>query len=595
MRLEGFVTRFAPDARMEIFRGISVAPGVAIGEAVVLEAEDYRIPFRTVSADRVEDELQVLARAIETSLTELARQAEAITAQLGRDAATVFDWHVGVLRDARLRGSIEQIIREKSAAAAYATSTVMRNYQRRFMQMNDPLLVERIRDVQDIERRLLRNILGESREDLAHLSKPVVLVAHDLTPTQTAQLADTKVLGVALDTGAGTSHTAILLKSWGRPGVIGLNDVSSRISGGDLLIVDGSNQLVILNPTPATLEDYRNREASFQRLKIELDTLRDVEAVTSDGVRIQLMCNIEFPRETAVGVRNGADGVGLYRTEFLFLRPEGEPSEEDQYAAYTEAIVGAAGKPVTIRTFDLGADKYTQQKQYEQERNPMLGLRSVRYSLQHLDMFKVQLRAILRAAVHGHVRLMFPLITSLMEFRQAKMTLHDAMEDLEEDNRPFARSMPVGMMLETPAAAMQVKDFCREVGFISIGTNDLIQYLLAVDRGNERVSRFYTPAHPSVLRVLRDVIRACAKAGIDCSLCGEMAGQPLYTLLLLGLGLRTFSMAPANIPEVKKLIRMVSIAQVERIARRALSFETDRQVTNYLRDETRKFLPEDPI
>ncbi len=580
---------------MEIFRGISVAPGVAIGEAVVLEAEDYRIPFRTVSADRVEDELQLLGRAIETSLSELAQQAEVISAQLGRDAATVFDWHVGVLRDTRLRGSIEQIIREKSAAAAYATSTVMRNYQRRFMQMNDPLLVERIRDVQDIERRLLRNILGDSREDLAHLTKPVVLVAHDLTPTQTAQLADTKVLGVALDTGAGTSHTAILLKSWGRPGVIGLNDVSTRVSGGDLLIVDGTNQLVILNPTPATLEDYRNREMSFQRLKIELDTLRDVQAVTSDGVRIQLMGNIEFPREAAAGVRNGADGVGLYRTEFLFLRPEGEPSEEDQYAAYSEAIRGAEGRPVTIRTFDLGADKYTQQKQYEQERNPMLGLRSVRYSLQHLDMFKVQLRAILRASAHGQVRLMFPLITSLMEFRQAKMTLHDAMEDLEEDGLPFDRSMPVGMMLETPAAAMQVKDFCREVGFISIGTNDLIQYLLAVDRGNERVSRFYSPTHPAVLRVVRDVIRACAKAGIDCSLCGEMAGQPLYTLLLLGLGLRTFSMAPANIPEVKKLIRMVSIAQVERIARRALTFETDRQVTNYLRDETRKFLPEDPI
>lgn len=580
---------------MEIFRGISVAPGVAIGEAVVLEAEDYRIPFRTVSADRVEDELQLLGRAIETSLSELAQQAEVISAQLGRDAATVFDWHVGVLRDTRLRGSIEQIIREKSAAAAYATSTVMRNYQRRFMQMNDPLLVERIRDVQDIERRLLRNILGDSREDLAHLTKPVVLVAHDLTPTQTAQLADTKVLGVALDTGAGTSHTAILLKSWGRPGVIGLNDVSTRVSGGDLLIVDGTNQLVILNPTPATLEDYRNREMSFQRLKIELDTLRDVQAVTSDGVRIQLMGNIEFPREAAAGVRNGADGVGLYRTEFLFLRPEGEPSEEDQYAAYSEAIRGAEGRPVTIRTFDLGADKYTQQKQYEQERNPMLGLRSVRYSLQHLDMFKVQLRAILRASAHGQVRLMFPLITSLMEFRQAKMTLHDAMEDLEEDGLPFDRSLPVGMMLETPAAAMQVKDFCREVGFISIGTNDLIQYLLAVDRGNERVSRFYSPTHPAVLRVVRDVIRACAKAGIDCSLCGEMAGQPLYTLLLLGLGLRTFSMAPANIPEVKKLIRMVSIAQVERIARRALTFETDRQVTNYLRDETRKFLPEDPI
>lgn len=580
---------------MDILRGISVAPGVAIGEAVVLDAEDYRIPFRTVPADKVDHELEVLARAFHTSLEELALQSDVIGAQLGRDAANVFEWHVGVLKDTRLRSSIEALIREKHAAAAYAASTVMRNYQRRFMQMSDPLLVERIRDVQDIERRLLRNILGETREDLAHLTKPAILIAHDLTPTQTAQLADTKVIGVALDTGAGTSHTAILLKSWGRPGVIGLNDVSTRVSGGDMVIIDGSNQLVIANPTKATLDEYTLKEASFQKLRIELDTLRDFAAVTKDGTRVNLMCNIEFPREVATGVRNGADGVGLYRTEFLFLRPEGEPSEEEQFAAYKQAIDSADGRPVTIRTFDLGADKYTQQKSYEQERNPMLGLRSIRYSLQHLDMFKVQLRAILRASVFGQVRVMFPLISSLMEFRQAKMTLHDAMEDLEEDGAPFNPAIPVGMMLETPAAALQVKEFCREVGFVSIGTNDLVQYLLAVDRGNERVSRFYTASHPAVLRSVRDVIRACTRAEIDCSLCGEMAGQPLYTLLLVGLGLRCLSMAPANVPEVKKLIRLVTIAHAQRVAQRALTFETDRQVTNYLRDETRNVLPEDPI
>ena len=317
--------------------------------------------------------------------------------------------------------------------------------------------------------------------------------------------------------------------------------------------------------------------------------------MTRDAERIRLYSNIEFPHEAKDGISKGSDGVGLYRTEFLYLRPEGAPSEEEQYAAYRDAIVGAGGRPVTIRTFDLGADKYTQQRSYEQERNPMLGLRSIRYSLQNLDMFKIQLRAILRASELGDVRLMFPLIVSLMEFRQAKMALHDAMEDLEENGISCNGELKVGMMLETPAAAIQVKEFCREVDFVSIGTNDLIQYLLAVDRGNERVSQYYTASNPALLRALRDVVRACAQAGVECSLCGEMAGEPLYTMFLVGIGLRHLSMAPANIPEIKKLIRLVSIPQAQRVARRALGFETARQVTNYFRDETRKLLPEDPI
>ncbi|MBI4716796.1 MAG: phosphoenolpyruvate--protein phosphotransferase [Planctomycetes bacterium] len=580
---------------MEILRGISVAPGVVIGEAVVLEAEDYRIPFRTVPADQMGAELSRLDDAVTHSIEELAKQREWLGAHLGRDAANVFDWHIGVLRDDHLRHNVEAMIRDKHASAAYATSTVMRNYQRRFQQMTDPLLVERIRDVQDIERRMLRHILGEQREDLAHLTKPVVLIAHDLTPTQTAQLANTKVLGVALDAGAATSHTAILLRSLGRPGVIGLNDVSTRVSGGDTVIIDGSNQLVIANPNAATLEEYRAQEAAFVRLADELDELRSLPAVTRDSKRIRLLSNIEFPNEAAVGLGKGSDGVGLYRTEFLFLRPAGAPTEEEQYEAYVAAIRGADGRTVTIRTFDLGADKYTQQRSYEQERNPMLGLRSIRYSLQNLDMFKIQLRAILRASAEGDTRMMFPLVNSLMEFRQAKMAVHDAMEDLEDAGISFRKDVSIGMMLETPAAVIQVKEFCREVGFISIGTNDLIQYLLAVDRGNERVSPFYNASHPAVLRAIRDVVRACTQAEVDCTLCGEMAGQPLYTLFLLGVGLRNLSMAPANIPEVKKLIRLVSVPQTQRIARKALSFETDRQVTNYLRDETRKLLPEDPI
>jgi phosphotransferase system enzyme I (PtsI) len=580
---------------MQILRGISVAPGVAIGVAVVLEAEDYRIPHKDVPAKQVPAELRRVNEAFEKAIAELNEQTVSVDAHFGHDAAKVFEWHIGVLKDEKIRAGIESFIREKRVAAAYAVSDVMRRYRRRFAEMTDPLLVERMHDVQDIERRLLRHILGEQREDLAHLAQPVVLIAHDLTPTQTAHLADTKVMGVALDAGAATSHTAILLRAWGRPGVLGLKDVSTRVNGGDLLIIDGTNQLVIVNPNEATLEEYHTRKAAYIRVHDELDELRGLPAVTRDGERVFLFSNIEFPHEAKAGLEKGSDGVGLYRTEFLFLRPEGAPSEEEQYEAYREVILGAQGRPVTLRTFDLGADKYTQQRSYEQERNPMLGLRAIRLSLQNLDMFKTQLRAVLRASVLGDVRLMFPLIVNLMEFRQAKMTFHDAMEDLEEAGIPCGNNMKVGMMLETPAAAIRVKDFCREVDFISIGTNDLIQYLLAVDRCNERVSQYFTASNPALLRVLRDVVQACKKTGVDCSLCGEMAGEPLYTLFLLGIGLRNFSMAPTNIPEVKKLIRLVTVRHAQRVARRALSFETERQVNNFLRDEVRKLLPDDLV
>ncbi len=579
---------------MEIIQGISVASGIAIAPAVVLDAEEYRIPYRHVPPDQVDAELNLLSRALESSIVELNEQKNALAAQLGQDAADVFNWHIGVLQDASVRRSIEQLVRSRQHGAAYAASYVMRSHQRRFMQMSDPLLAERIRDVRDIERRLVRHILGESREDLAHLSREVVLVAHDLSASQTAQISGTRAVGVVLDVGGSTSHTAILLRSMGRPSVIGVKDVSTRVSGGDLVIVDGSHQIVIINPDEATLAHYRTEQQAYGRLLVELQSLRDLEPITRDAVRIRLNANIEFPGEARTAQEFGADGVGLYRTEFLFLRGEGEPTEEEQCRAYTAALEGMDGRPVTIRTFDLGADKYTQEKHYEQERNPMLGLRSIRYSLQNLDMFKTQLRAILRASVHGTVRLMFPLIISLMEYRQAKMTLHDAMEDLDDEGVPYDRNIPVGIMMETPAAALLCKELAREVGFMSVGTNDMIQYMLAVDRGNERVSRFFTPSHPAVLRVLRDVIRTCQRQGVDCSLCGEMAGEPLYTLLLLGMGLRDFSMAPRNIPEIKKLLRLVTIPQAERVARKALTFETERQVTNYLRDATKKVLPGTP-
>lgn len=584
----------ASGLRMHVLTGMSVSPGVAIAEAVVLDAEELRIPRRTVAPGEEPAEVTRLDEAIESSVEDLTIQRANVRENLGQDVADVFNWHIGVVKDPPLRRDIVALIEEKRYSAAYAVSTVMRQRQRRFTQMTDPLLAERIRDVQDIERRLLRNILGEAGEDLAHLTSEVILIAHDLSTSQTARLSETRVAGVALDAGGPTSHTAILLRSFGRPAVVGLGNLSSVVSGGDVVIIDGSQHMVIANPDETTLAEYQAKRASFGRLANELVQLRDQPSVTQDGVRVQLMANIEYPREGRISIEKGAEGVGLYRTEFIFLGGN-QPDEEEQHKIYREAIGGMDGRPVTIRTFDLGADKYTQEKTVERERNPMLGNRSIRYSLQNLEMFKTQLRAILRAATAGKVRLMFPLLTSLTELRQAKMTFKDAMEDLEEAEVPFSRDIELGMMMETPAAATQCREFVREAGFVSIGTNDLIQYMLAVDRGNERVSRYYAPTHPAVVRVIRDIVRTCRRAGVDCSLCGEMAGEPIYTLLLIGLGLRTLSMAPNNIPEIKKLIRSSTMANAERVARRAATFEIDTQVSNYLRAETKKLLPDDPI
>ena len=576
---------------MEIRKGIPVVPGIAMADALVLDTEDYRIPIRYVESDQIPHELGLLPRAIAASVEELQRQRENLEKSYGQDIAAIFDFHAGILKDAKLQREIEDLISGKSCSAAYAVSRTFLTLQRRFTNLKDPVFAQRIKDIQDIEKRLLRHLVGEEREDLEHLTMDVILVAHDLPPSLCAGLDKTRVVGVATDAGGLTSHTAIVLRSIGIPAVIGLGDFTNHVSGGEVVVIDGRRSLVIANPD---LETSRRYDSEIKRMKVfthELVELRDLPAETIDGDLIHLMGNIEFPEEAEQCLTQGATGIGLFRTEYLFIRAQTEPTQEEQYQAYKLAIETMGDDSVTIRTMDLGADKYTQDKTFEPERNPFLGLRSIRYCLRNLDFFKRQLRAILRASVHGDIRIMFPLIINLMEYRQAKMAWHDAMEDLEESGLEFRRDVPVGVMIETPAAALMIQEFVREVDFISIGTNDLIQYTLAVDRSNERVATLFTASHPAILRLLRDIIATANKAGVECSLCGEMAGEPLYTLLLLGLGLRQFSMASGDIPEIKQLIRRMKSSHARKVAREALRFDTDRQVHNFLRDETRKLLP----
>lgn len=577
---------------MEIKQGIAVSHGVAIATAVTLETQDFHISHERIPAKKIDEEVARLETGFQASLHEVTTLRDTTARQVGEDIAAIFDFHHGVLNQSRLKEQIAALIKERRLTAAFATREVLSGYQQRFLDMQDSLLRDRVRDIRDIERRLLRHICGDTSEDLSQLAANSILVVHDLTPSQSANLSQAKVAGVAMDAGGLTSHTAIVVRSMGIPAVMGLKDVSAAVRPGDTVIVDGTKGLVIVRPDKDTLAEYRAEQERIIALATGLVELRDKPADTQDGVHISLLSNIEFPYEAQSSADKGADGIGLYRTEFLYLRSEQEPTEEEHYEAYHEVVQAMQGKPVVIRTLDLGADKYTRSQARDPERNPFLGLRSIRYCLQNLDLFKTQLRAILRASAEGDVRIMFPLISSLMELRQAKMALGDAMEDLEEAEIPFRRDLPVGIMIETPAAAIQIRELIREVDFISIGTNDLVQYTLAVDRNNERVAPLYTASHPAVLHTLKDIIRKASREEVPCSLCGEMAGEPAYVLFLLGVGLKRFSMAPGDIPEIKKIIRSTTMAHAERVAKRVLSFDTDRQVSNYLRDEVRKIAPE---
>ena len=577
---------------MEIKKGIGVSPGVVISTAVVLDAEDLVIPKRHVDAEQIGAEIGRLGQAIATSVVELTRLRDNVTSQHGKQVGGIFDFHLGILKDKSLLNQISQEVKNQNATAEYAVSVVMRQYANKFLAMSDRYLSERVKDIHDIERRVLRNLIGQKREDLLHLTQDVVVIAHDLLPSQTAALDKLHVKGFATDVGGRTSHTAIVARAMGIPAVVGLGNITGEVSGGDTVIIDGGRGVVIINPDAEQLAEHREAGRKLVKHAGELAGLRHEPALTRDGHQVALLANIEFPEDADGALKDGAEGIGLYRTEFLYLASDHEPSEEEHYQSYVETLRRLGGRPLTIRTLDLGADKYTQAKAANPERNPFLGDRSIRMCLHDIPMFKRQLRAIMRASVLGDVRIMFPMICTLMELRQAKMVLNDVMEELEDEGIAYRADIPIGMMVEVPSAAIMANQFAKEVNFFSIGTNDLIQYTLAVDRTNERVAGLFCAAHPAVLIFVRDVIRAAARNHIGVSVCGEMAGDPLYTLLLLGLGLTVFSMNGPDVPEVKKIIRSTTLDHAKQIARRVMSFDSERQVMHFLREETRKIVPE---
>lgn len=592
--LEGLVKSKFEEEFMEIRKGIAVSPGVIIQPAFMFESEGYRIPRHIIRKEEVEGEIYRLEKAIEDSKKEIHDLEKDVSENLGSEIGSIFGTHRMVLQDIRLKNEIIEKIKKTNFTPEFAVSLALRVYIRKFQDINDSYLAERVSDIFDVERRLLRNLLGEKREELKNLAQEVVLVAHDLTPSQTASLDTEKVKGFATDVGGRTSHTAIVARALGIPAVVGLGTITADIFGGDMVIVDGNRGIVIVRPDEETLLAYQSKVKSIHVFEEKLATeLKDQPSTTRDGKHISIFGNIEFPKEININIKYGAEGIGLYRTEFLYLGSPKPPTEEEHLEAYTTVVRELENKPIIIRTLDLGADKFSHSSEDRKEGNPFLGCRSIRYCFENPSIFRTQLRAILRASVLGNVKILLPLISSLQELRLAKKMIWDTMNELDKERVPFNRNIHIGVMLEVPSSVLIADILAKECDFFSIGTNDLIQYSLAVDRNNERVAYLYCPVHPAILRLLKLAIKAAKDNNIPIGICGEMGSEVEYTVPLIGLGLTEFSVAPVTIiPEIKKIVRSITFEQAKEVAETVCNFDDPEKTINYLRNIAMEILPE---
>ncbi|MBX6314467.1 MAG: phosphoenolpyruvate--protein phosphotransferase, partial [Isosphaeraceae bacterium] len=582
---------------MQVLRGIAVSPGVAIGPALVFDPRGLRLPPRAIAADAIAAEFARLDRGLAQARA-AAEAAEADARQrLGPQYADILAAHARMIADPSLRQAAREKIERERITAEHAVRDVLEGYARRLEDLADRHLAARAADLRDIQQRILDCLTGDRPPvALANPPEPSVALAHDLSPSETAGIDPTRIVGFATEVGGRTSHTAIVAAALEIPAVVGVTGLLERARTCRMAIIDGDDGLVVLDPDPAALRRYRRAAAARAAHFAGLAAQAQLPAVTLDGVRIDLLGNIEFPAEVAACRERGADGIGLYRTEFLYLNTERPPTEDEQLLAYSAVVRAMAGRPVTIRTLDLGADKLVSYQRLRRGgANPSLGLRSLRLSLSDPSLFRTQLRAILRATPLGDVRVMFPLVTNLGEFRRARALLDEVARDLIAEGIPVRADLPVGAMIEVPAAAVMADLLAKEVDFFSIGTNDLIQYTLAVDRTDEAVADLFNAADPAVLRLIAQVVAAARSAGIEVSVCGSMGGEPLYIMLLLGLGLRQLSMPPHQLPEVKRIIRSISLEQARGVAEEALRRDDAESVVALLRSALRRALPDGSI
>ncbi len=562
--------------------GISASPGIAIGVVFSYLEESIKVPKYAIDKVDINSEIKRFSEATARAREELVALKETSNTGKAENQSGFLDSHILMLEDPEFTANIFKNLEKNLKNVEWILFEEINGLIKRLESSDDVYLRERTLDIHDVSKRVLNHLLFTERISLADLEEEVILVTHNLLPSDALALHRGKVKGVAMDAGGKTSHTAILARAFEIPAVLGLSEITTFVRSGDEIIVDGNKGVVIVKPDAETKNRYKSTLRAYQEREIELLTLNDLPAESRDGKLIKLMANIEVPEETDSAVAHGADGIGLFRSEFLFLRSNNLPSEEEQYEAYSSVLKAMGDKSVTIRTLDLGGDKTIPWMTNTDEANPILGWRAIRFCLARDDIFRKQLRALLRASVHGNLQIMFPMISGLEELEEALEILEEAKESLKKESIEFADKIPVGIMIETPSAALTSDILAKQVNFFSIGTNDLIQYTIAVDRGNERIAYLYEPFHPGVLRLIQVVIDHAHASGIPAYMCGEMAGDPIATVILLGLGLDGFSMSAFSIPEVKKIIRTISLWEAEELVGTIWEMRSVVEIDNYV-------------
>ena len=561
-------------------QGISGSRGVAVGNVYRYIQEEIVIPDYTVADDKVEEEIGKFAAAMAATLKQLDTIRQKALDEMGPEEAAIFEAHMQIAQDPSLSDGIKSLVESSHTNVVAATAQTIETFANIFLGMEDPYMRERGADIKDIGDRLMRNMLGMNPRGLSHISGEVILVAQDLAPSDTASLDKNVVKGIVTAAGGPTSHAAIMARTLEIPAVMGVGDIESFVDG-DKAVVLGTDGIVEMNPSDADWDEYTNQAAAFQEELKRLRESANLEATTTDGHHVELFGNIGKAKDAKNALTMGAQGIGLYRTEFLYMENDELPAEDVQFEEYKKVAQDMKGKPVIIRTMDIGGDKELKCLDLPSEMNPFLGYRAIRISLNRPDIFKVQLRALLRASAFGDIHIMYPMIASVEEVKQANVMLDECKEELTVEGKEFNKDIKVGIMIEVPAAAVISPILAKYVDFFSIGTNDLCQYTLAVDRMNEAISSLYQPLHPGVLRLIKHVIDASHEQGKFTGMCGELASDPVATMILLGLGLDEFSMTASSIPLIKNILRSVSKAECEEVANKALTMDTAEEITGY--------------
>lgn len=583
----------APQALPEMrFEGIGVSPGVAKGLTFLYGKPEENVAKRSITDKDIEAEINRFENALVQTREQIIDIQKQIAQAIGNADASIFEAHLLVTEDSTLIEGVINILKNERVNVEFALVQFAQIYIGIFEKREEEYLRERAADIRDVTNRILRNLQGKEHFDLRRLQEPRIVIAYDLAPSDTAVMDKKKVLGFCTDIGSRTSHTAIMARSLDIPAVVGLHNASAQIAPNQVALVDGYEGLLIINPTEQTLFEYGQLEVKRHDIEIQLDKLHDLPAITTDGSRVALHVNIEGPDDIPAVLKCGAEGVGLFRTEYIFMNRSDLPSEEEQYKAYVEVAQKLFPRQVIIRTLDLGGDKFLSHFEVPQEMNPFLGWRAIRFCLERTDIFLTQLRAILRASEVGNVKMMYPLISSKQEFCQANEILQIARQELEEQKKGFNPSMEVGAMIEVPSAAITANHIAEEADFFSIGTNDLIQYSLAVDRVNEKIAYLYDPAHPAILRLISEIIQAGHNHGIEVGICGEMGGDVTLTPLLIGMGIDEISMNASSIPVVKKMIRSIGRQECENFAREMLKLSSGEQIWEHSRQVVLAKAPE---